>query len=111
MVGHPGIFESERHGGIAIRTERCDERCFDLVVLFEGYLVIAGVTVKEGEEFIATGGVYNLVYPRQIEGVFRAVVALNFKDKTRYTLYVSQGSQISHIATNKGNINRQCLNT
>ena len=36
-------------------------------------------------------------------------VALGFKDKTRYTSYVSPGSQISHIATNKGNINRQCL--
>ena len=27
------------------------------------------------------------------------IVAPGFKDKTRYTLYVSQGSQISHIAT------------
>ena len=38
-------------------------------------------------------------------------VAPGFKDKTRYTPYVSPGSQISHIAINKGNINRQCLNT
>jgi len=38
-------------------------------------------------------------------------VAPGFKNKTRYTLYVSQGSQISHIATNKSNIKRQCLNT
>ena len=36
-------------------------------------------------------------------------VAPSFKDKTRYTLYVSPGSQISHIATNKGNIKRQYL--
>ena len=36
-------------------------------------------------------------------------VALGFKDKTRYTLYVSPGSQFSHIATNKGNIKRQYL--
>ena len=35
--------------------------------------MIARVTVKEGEQFAASGGVYNLVYPRQIEGVFRAV--------------------------------------
>ena len=35
--------------------------------------MIAGVTVEEGEEFTAGGGVYNLVYPRQTEGVFRAV--------------------------------------
>ena len=64
LVGHPGIFESERHGGIAIRTERRDEGCFDLVVLFEGYLVIARVTVEEGEELAADGGVYNLIYLR-----------------------------------------------
>ena len=36
-------------------------------------------------------------------------VAPGFKNKTRYTPYVSPGSQISHVATNKGNINRQCL--
>ena len=35
-------------------------------------------------------------------------VAPGFKNKTRYTPYVSLGSQISHIATNKGNIKRQC---
>jgi len=73
LVGHPGILEPEGHGGIAICTKRRDERCFDPVVLFEGYLVIAGVTVKEGEEFTAGGGVYNLVYLRQTKGVFRAV--------------------------------------
>ena len=37
------------------------------------------------------------------------LVALGFKDKNRYTLYVSPGSQISYIATNKGNIKRQYL--
>ena len=36
------------------------------------------------------------------------LVAPDFKNKTRYTPYVSPGRQISHIATNKGNINRQC---
>ena len=35
-------------------------------------------------------------------------VALGFKNKTRYAPYVSPESQISHIATNKGNIERQC---
>ena len=34
LVGHPNVLESEGHGGIAIRTERRDERCLDLVVLF-----------------------------------------------------------------------------
>ena len=41
--------------------------------------------------------------------VYTYVVAPNFKDKTRYTLYVSPGSQISHIPTNQGNIKRQYL--
>ena len=36
-------------------------------------------------------------------------VAPDFKNKTSYAPYVSPGSPISHIATNKGNINRQCL--
>jgi hypothetical protein len=44
-----------------------------MVVLFEGYLVIAGVIVKEGEELTSDGGVYDLIYPRQTERVFRAV--------------------------------------
>ena len=48
-----------------------------------------------------------LVRPVDTEGL--TDVAPSFKNKTRYTLYVSLGSQISHIATNKGNINRQCL--
>ena len=35
----------------------------DVLILsfLEGYLVIARVTVEEGEEFVAGGGVYNLV--------------------------------------------------
>ena len=36
--------------------------------------MIAGVTVEEGEQFTASGGVYNLIYSRQTEGVFRAVI-------------------------------------
>ena len=35
--------------------------------------MVAGVTVKKEEQFAASGGVYNLVYPRQAEGVFRVV--------------------------------------
>ena len=35
-------------------------------------------------------------------------VAPGFKNKTRYTPYVSPGSQISRIVTNKDNIERQC---
>ena len=73
LVGLPSIFQSEGHGGIAIRTKRHDERCLDLVVFLQGYLMIAGVTAEKGEQLAASGGVYNLVYPRQTKGVFRAV--------------------------------------
>ena len=37
------------------------------------------------------------------------IVAPGFKNKTRYAPYVSLESQFSHIAINKGNINRQYL--
>ena len=35
-------------------------------------------------------------------------IAPGFKNKIRYAPYMRPGSQISHIATNKGNIERQC---
>ena len=73
MLGRLGVLESEGHGGIAVCTKRHDERCLDLVVFLEGYLVIARVTIEEEEQFATGGGVYNLIYPRQTEGVFRAV--------------------------------------
>ena len=65
LISRTGILESKGHGGVAIRTKGCDERRLDLVFFLEGDLVIAGVTVKEGEKFVAGGGVYNLIYPRQ----------------------------------------------
>ena len=46
---------------------------YELLFFLEGDLVITEVIVKEGEQFAAGGGVYKLVYPRQTEGVFRAV--------------------------------------
>ena len=45
---------------------------------------------------------------RQVCSPPKMFVAPGFKNKIRYTPYVSPESQISHIATNKGNINRQC---
>ena len=64
LIGHPGVLESKGHGGIAVCSKGRDERRLDLVFFLEGDLVIAGVTVKEGEQFVAGGGVYNLVYLR-----------------------------------------------
>ena len=64
MIGRPGVLESKGHGGVIVRTEGHNERHLDLIFFLERDLVIAGVTVEEGEQFIAGGGVYNLVYPR-----------------------------------------------
>ena len=73
LISRPSILESKGHGSVAVRTEGCDERRLDLVFFLEGDLMITGVKVKEGEQFAASGGVYNLVYPRQTEGVLRAM--------------------------------------
>ena len=35
--------------------------------------MIARLTIEEGEQFTVGGGVYNLIYLRQTEGVFRVV--------------------------------------
>ena len=64
LISCPGVFESKGHGAVAVRIEGHDERHLDLVFFLEGDLVIARVTVKEGEQFVAGGGVYNLVYLR-----------------------------------------------
>ena len=56
MIGHPSVLEPEGHGGVAVRTEGRDERCLDLIFFLEGDLVIAGVTIEEGEQFAAGGG-------------------------------------------------------
>jgi len=49
---------------------------------------------------------------KHVPGLTRNLISLglcstHFKSKTRYTPYVNLESQISHIATNKGNIERQ----
>ena len=73
LIGRPDVLESKGHGGVAVRTKGRDERRLDLVFFLKGDLVIAGVTIEEGEQFAASGGVYNLIYLRQAEGVFREV--------------------------------------
>ena len=54
-------------------------------------------------------GIYSRHLYKQVAKILYRPIAPGFKNKTRYAPYVSPGSQISHIATNKGNIIRQCL--
>ena len=60
--------------------------------------------------WVGTGGPAASSEPAMVGAVIFEgwAVAPGPKDKTRYTPYVSPGSQISLIATNKGNIERQC---
>ena len=55
LVGSPGVFEPERHSHVAVGVERHDERCLDLIILFESDLVITGVAIEKGKQ-LATGG-------------------------------------------------------
>jgi hypothetical protein len=52
---------------------------------------------------------YPIVLVAKTQHLLYVDVAPGFKNKTRYTPYVSSGSQIWHIAKNKGNIKWQCL--
>ena len=55
LVGSPGVLNPERHGRVAVGAKRRDERCLDLVILFESDLVITRVAIEKGEQ-LAIGG-------------------------------------------------------
>jgi hypothetical protein len=48
LVCGPCVFETKRHGYVAIRAKLSDERSHELVRLFHFYLVIARVCIKKG---------------------------------------------------------------
>ena len=54
LVGSPGVLVPERHSRVAVGAERRDERCLDLIILFESDLVITRVAIKKGKK-LATG--------------------------------------------------------
>jgi hypothetical protein len=51
LVCSPHVLESERYGDIAVRPKRGDERGHGLVELFHHNLVVAKISIKEGEGF------------------------------------------------------------
>jgi hypothetical protein len=51
LVCSPRVLEPERHGDIAVRPKWVDERGRGLVRLFHHNLVVAGISIKEGEDF------------------------------------------------------------
>jgi hypothetical protein len=74
LVCGAGVLQTERHGRVAIRAKRGDERGLLLVFFLDRDLVVPGVAVEEAEQVAARRGVDDLVDPRQPEGVLGAVL-------------------------------------
>jgi hypothetical protein len=53
LVCSPRVLELERHGDIAVRPKRGDKRGRELVGLFHHNLVVVGISIKEGENFVS----------------------------------------------------------
>jgi hypothetical protein len=70
LISSAGILQPERHGHVAVRAKRGDERGLLLVFFFNSDLVVPGVAVEEVEQVAARRG----VYPRQTERVLGAVL-------------------------------------
>jgi hypothetical protein len=51
LVCCSSVFQSKRHADVAIRSERCDEKSHELVGLFHRNLMVAGIRIKEAEDF------------------------------------------------------------
>jgi hypothetical protein len=56
------IFETEWHANVTVRSERCDERGHELVGLLHCDLMVAGIRIKEAEDFTPRGRVDYLIY-------------------------------------------------
>jgi hypothetical protein len=74
LVSSVGVLQPERHGRVAVRAKRGDERGLLLVFFLDSDLVVPGVAIEEAEQVAACRGVDDLVYPRQPEGVLGAVL-------------------------------------
>jgi hypothetical protein len=74
LVGSAGVLQPERHGRVAVGAKQGDERGLLLVFFLDSDLVVPGVAVEEAEQVAARHGVDDLIYPRQLEGVLRAVL-------------------------------------
>jgi hypothetical protein len=73
LIGGSCILQPKRYCSISICSKGGDERCFDLVLLLESYLMIARVAVEEGEQDAASRRVDDLVDAWECEGVLWAM--------------------------------------
>jgi hypothetical protein len=62
LVCSPRVLEPERHGDIAVRPKWGDERGRGLVKLFHHNLVVARISIKEGEDFASCGRINYMIY-------------------------------------------------
>ena len=65
LVCGPSVLQTKRHRDVAERSEGGDERCCELVGLFQCDLMVPGVCIKEVEGFAPRDGVNYLVYAWQ----------------------------------------------
>ena len=61
MICCPSVTELEGYGHVTVHTKRGDERSHELVRLLHFYLMVARISIKEGERFTSHGGIDNLI--------------------------------------------------
>ena len=69
LEGGAGVLQAERHGDVAIRPKGRDEGRLQGVGRVQLDLVVAGVSVQEGQELTPGGRVDDLVDPREGERI------------------------------------------
>ena len=69
LEGGAGVLQAERHGDVAIRPKGRDEGRLQGVGWVQLDLVVAGVSVQEGQELAPGGRVDDLVDPRESEWI------------------------------------------
>ena len=74
LISCPGVLEPERHSLVAESSIWRDEGCLDLILFFQGDLVIPRIAIKEIEQCVASGAVNYLIDARKPEGILLAVL-------------------------------------
>jgi hypothetical protein len=64
LVRGPHVLKPERHSHVAVGGKRCNEGCFDLIILVESDLVITRVAIEKGQQLAAGCGINDFVYAR-----------------------------------------------
>ena len=74
LICGSSVLQPKGHSLVSISSILGDERSLDMVIFLEGNLVVARVTIKEGEQGAADNRVNDLVNAREPEGILLAVL-------------------------------------